>query len=989
MACEIVITSVPRGVKLGRTGFQVAMQTAGMRDDVAAALERMAGYRHLPPGSGPNPVSYFHRMTTTVAGRMNVIGRIRDAGVDFSNRSNKLAHMVTLDSADLGAVAASSPAAVLAAIEGRLASTWTGGPEERQIPFSLAGIPSSNPAICTLWQQMAGDAGWAGVMAERALRNEPTLLIGTDSSDESCRRMLMLFQQALALIPPNKRWGVTFDTTTLTPDVLWRGTYAGSPESLVSQAGVHVIDLRHPQTIPATMAVGELVEEARRGPKKVAAASIIPVTPTGLQPSLEGVGSGEPAPPTPPAPPPPPKPPGRGGRAVVKSGTDTTASIAWGMKEWILLASFVALLLVGAIDLTRRFVVPKLVALNKVHNDEPALGGNATKAPSDANSAEPDGKKNRPEAAEKKRQDEAEKKPQEEAEKKPQEEAEKKPQEEAAAKTAFAEFQKCLAKPSEKPYWPLDNGHIIIPPSDAVAKLDAEVVVGTTKGFAPTAIRDGESPKWKIMLDSKCLAIVDLTGGGLSVHKGDCDDEKMYGDKTPLPFMPIAFKAGGELVASDWIWLDRHPKELLLETGNTIFDLLESQKNTLDLPSVSLPPDAEVAPKPIEATAANLTLRLARSSDGQFVDMLVTLPEFKDAVLGRLELRGTQLIRVGKAWPERSSRFGELPFTVKGSKSKPKDIVRAILQDHAFQKVEANYVKPLCDAWSDPEKTAEAIDYETQYAAEELRASLLSYLCRDMDAVKKSKMEQIEKKKQAAKDGSGLTESVNLTSEIKKLDAQWTALFDSTTFLTHYASLLKDTAGKDYPEPSWEKVESYFPDERPKKGKDETDIVFRDRQSGWDGRRRTKFAEAQGKWKTARDEFVLEMAKDPGELRRFLQENLQKQKSDLEAFLESKGKPKSPKVQSAAAAEVAAIHVLLDLDGVVLAKTHRSDLENLLRQVPIARLAEGQATLQWKLPGMDEAIVVPVATVRVAPTTNSPGSSVSEADKEKTTEPSR
>jgi hypothetical protein len=56
MAREIVITSVPRGVKLGRTGFQVAMQTAGMRDDVAGVLEKMAGYRHLPAGAGPNPV---------------------------------------------------------------------------------------------------------------------------------------------------------------------------------------------------------------------------------------------------------------------------------------------------------------------------------------------------------------------------------------------------------------------------------------------------------------------------------------------------------------------------------------------------------------------------------------------------------------------------------------------------------------------------------------------------------------------------------------------------------------------------------------------------------------------------------------------------------------------------------------------------------------------------------------------------------------------
>jgi len=197
MAREIVITSVPRGVKLGRTGFQVAMQTAGMWDDLASQLEKMAGYRHLPAGV-PNPVCYFHRITKTFAGQVCVLGRIVDAGVDFSNRSNKLAHMVVLEAADVGQVASSSPAAALAAMEGRLANAWPGPPEERREPVSLAGIPASHAARCGLWQQVMGDAGWAGVLAERAERGQPTLVIGPNSSPASCRQMLALFQEALA-----------------------------------------------------------------------------------------------------------------------------------------------------------------------------------------------------------------------------------------------------------------------------------------------------------------------------------------------------------------------------------------------------------------------------------------------------------------------------------------------------------------------------------------------------------------------------------------------------------------------------------------------------------------------------------------------------------------------------------------------------------------------------------------------------------------------
>ncbi|MFM7244191.1 MAG: hypothetical protein ACKO40_08455 [Planctomycetaceae bacterium] len=317
MAREIVITSVPRGVKLGRTGFQVAMQTAGLRDDLSSQLEKMAGYRHLPSGV-PNPVCYFHRITKTFAGQVSVLGRIVDAGVDFSNRSNKLAHMVALEAADVGQVGSSSPAAALAAIEGRLASTWPGPPEERQSPFALAGIPASQAAPCSLWQQVMGDAGWAGVLAERAVRGQPTLVIGPDSSPASCRRMLALFQEALAIVPAAKRWSVTFDTTSLSPEgVLWRGTYAGSPESQAAQPGVLVVDLSRPQAIPSNLAAGDLVTIAREGPPRpVVPRPGVPAGTTGPQVSGQGpqrAMGNDPGSTAAGGPPAPPAPPGVGG----------------------------------------------------------------------------------------------------------------------------------------------------------------------------------------------------------------------------------------------------------------------------------------------------------------------------------------------------------------------------------------------------------------------------------------------------------------------------------------------------------------------------------------------------------------------------------------------------------------------------------------------------------------------------------------------------
>ena len=75
MIVETVITSVPRGLKAGRTGFQPVMRTRGLRDDVLRQLEPLTGYRHVHrQGSGQNPANYsYHRLASNV-GDLAVLG---------------------------------------------------------------------------------------------------------------------------------------------------------------------------------------------------------------------------------------------------------------------------------------------------------------------------------------------------------------------------------------------------------------------------------------------------------------------------------------------------------------------------------------------------------------------------------------------------------------------------------------------------------------------------------------------------------------------------------------------------------------------------------------------------------------------------------------------------------------------------------------------------------------------------------------------------
>jgi len=289
MAREIVITSAARGVKLGRSGFQVVMRTAGMREDLTESLEALAVYRHLPPGAGQNPECLFYRVVKAGGGQFHVLGRVGDAGSDYSNRSNKLAHLVALDQQELGPLRQSSPAVVLQAIDGRLARTWPGGPEERQQSFAVGSAPAVNPGPCVRWRDATGDAGWAGLLADRAAKGQPTLIIAPDSSPASCRTLLALFAEALAFVPVAKRWDVSFDTTVISSaPVLWRGTYAGSPESMNRLPGLVVIDLARRPQLPAESAGLPLVAAARAGRLAEPVAPPIPTGGGGPRPPAGG-----------------------------------------------------------------------------------------------------------------------------------------------------------------------------------------------------------------------------------------------------------------------------------------------------------------------------------------------------------------------------------------------------------------------------------------------------------------------------------------------------------------------------------------------------------------------------------------------------------------------------------------------------------------------------------------------------------------------------
>ncbi len=163
-----------------------------------------------------------------MAGRtFHVLSRICAAGLDYSGRNNKLAHHVVLDQSELSPA---GPAWTIAQ-PGLLQTAWDGAtrllPGGKHVP---AGQMSGG--LCRLWQQVAGDAGWGGVLAEAAINQPktPVTIIFRAGLDP-----LGLVAESLALLPPERRWAVTFSTyfTKLPPGVecQWRCALEGSPEA--------------------------------------------------------------------------------------------------------------------------------------------------------------------------------------------------------------------------------------------------------------------------------------------------------------------------------------------------------------------------------------------------------------------------------------------------------------------------------------------------------------------------------------------------------------------------------------------------------------------------------------------------------------------------------------------------------------------------------------------------------------------------------------
>lgn len=230
MALELIYTSVPKGLKPGSTGFCTVAMTHGMPAPMIQRLESLGGYRPVfnvgDVNASKNPPVHAHWRVNLGGHVYDVLSHVCFAGADYQGRFNKLAHHVVVTPQEQPVA---GPAWVMMPEQGVMIRKWTGEP--RILKPDRTRIPNGDNPLqaCHAWADVAGDAGWAGMLAQSFLldANQPAYIIYEPGTD-----MLALMNEAICLLPERRRWRVTFstyfDTLPAGLECTWRCCVAGS-----------------------------------------------------------------------------------------------------------------------------------------------------------------------------------------------------------------------------------------------------------------------------------------------------------------------------------------------------------------------------------------------------------------------------------------------------------------------------------------------------------------------------------------------------------------------------------------------------------------------------------------------------------------------------------------------------------------------------------------------------------------------------------------
>jgi|GEM_PF-6588615 len=222
MPQQLIYTAAPRGIIAGRSGYCTVARSAEMRESLAAQLEQFSYYQHQAlVGGSERPIHAF-RVLNVRGTRHLVLTRIQDVGLDFTQRTNFLAHHLVFtpqETATLG-----SPPLLFLYWDGWKKSSWDGEPEllsreswgnlQTIKDFESARARHYETAPARNWEQLTG----AGVNAFGLLDLRGSAWLAVNEENDDC--LLRLFAESLRMLELRNRevdfhakaWEFTFTT---------------------------------------------------------------------------------------------------------------------------------------------------------------------------------------------------------------------------------------------------------------------------------------------------------------------------------------------------------------------------------------------------------------------------------------------------------------------------------------------------------------------------------------------------------------------------------------------------------------------------------------------------------------------------------------------------------------------------------------------------------------------------------------------------------
>jgi len=243
MAFQLVYTSAPKLLQAGRTGFGTVARHPALKGTLQEEIERISQFSRVA-GLDIHRTIYAHRVLNVRGEAFNVISRIRDAGSDYTGRTNHIAHHIVVSSSE--AKQDLSPVDLIIQLEhsGIWRNAWEDGPKEFSADdeIKIAGFTKLIDLPATHWQPAKN----AALPASGRYSESCWILHGGELNNDGTPMILWMIGESLLLA--QSPWNISFSTdiqpTERVEELRWKGVCNSSPMRAVALQSVRpTIDL--------------------------------------------------------------------------------------------------------------------------------------------------------------------------------------------------------------------------------------------------------------------------------------------------------------------------------------------------------------------------------------------------------------------------------------------------------------------------------------------------------------------------------------------------------------------------------------------------------------------------------------------------------------------------------------------------------------------------------------------------------------------------